>query len=152
MNSHIFASPVDSCSVPAQMLYVTTFEWIKQQLRDTPFSSSRNFVAGLLSSVVSNVITTPMDVISQRQMVVEGVGGGPKYVSGLDVARRILSVHGPRGLYRGFVVSVRTAAFRCCCCHCADTCLSAGADVRPVVGRMVGGACGISRSVPHSPC
>lgn len=92
------------------MLYVTTFEWVKQTVGRTSYEPYKNFVAGFGASLVSNGITTPIDVVSQRQMVIQGDGGGKKFVNGIDVARRIMSVYGVKGFYRGFFVSVLTYA------------------------------------------
>ena len=97
-------------SIPAQMLYVTSFEWCKQQLAQTRYEPYRHLIAGFASSIVSNIVTTPVDVVSQRQMVVQGDGGGKRFVSGREIARRIVAVNGVRGLYRGFFVSVLTYA------------------------------------------
>jgi hypothetical protein len=82
-------------------------EWSKQRAVDTPLEPYKHFVSGFVASVASNVITTPVDVVSQRQMV---GGGAARYPSGLHVVRRIVAVGGVAGLYRGFVVSVLTYA------------------------------------------
>jgi len=58
--------------IPNQILYITTLEAVKECVASTKFSPFRHFLAGLSASIISNVLTVPMDVISQRQMVNRG--------------------------------------------------------------------------------
>lgn len=67
--------------------------------------------AGLSAAMAAQLVWTPVDVVSQRLMV---QGGGAtsacKYAGGVDTFRKILSTDGPRGLYRGFGISILTYA------------------------------------------
>lgn len=64
--------------VPARMLYLSSLEMIKSLslktgramgLNETYLAGSANFVAGGISSLVTQLVTVPIDVVSQRQMV-----------------------------------------------------------------------------------
>ncbi|XP_061360237.1 uncharacterized protein LOC133304247 [Gastrolobium bilobum] len=75
-----------------------------------------NAVAGLSAAMAAQLVWTPIDVVSQRLMVQDGYNSSnPKasacrYVNGIDAFRKILSTDGPRGLYRGFGISILTHA------------------------------------------
>lgn len=56
------------------------------------------------------VVWTPVDVISQRLMVQGCATASAKYRGGIDAFKKILMSDGPRGLYRGFGVSILTYA------------------------------------------
>ncbi|KJE89181.1 carrier protein [Capsaspora owczarzaki ATCC 30864] len=103
---------------PAQAIYLTSYEYVKshaQRFERPEWSQDKktlhqNLIAGFLSSVCSQVIIVPIDVIVQRQMVqgtqsaagtaVEAARGG--YAE----FRHILATQGVRGLYRGLHLSL----------------------------------------------
>jgi len=91
-------------------------------LSDTAVASSASFIAGGLASLGGQLVIVPIDVISQRLMI---MGGGvtaaatspsPSMatarkagsITGLHLARQIIQQEGFKGLYRGFGASVAT--------------------------------------------
>mmetsp|Transcript_25339 Transcript_25339/g.54507 ORF Transcript_25339/g.54507 Transcript_25339/m.54507 type:complete len:346 (-) Transcript_25339:122-1159(-) len=71
----------------------------------TPFSGG---VAGGLAAVSSQLIVVPMDVVSQKQMVMEN-SVYKENGSAIKVVRSIINADGWRGLYRGFGLSIFTS-------------------------------------------
>ncbi|XP_076898129.1 uncharacterized protein LOC143551619 [Bidens hawaiensis] len=109
-------------TVPARAVYMTALEVTKSNVgvstlnlrfSEPTAAAAANAVAGLTAALAAQVVWTPIDVVSQRLMV-QGNGNGNcnscKYMNGIDAFRKILSTDGPRGLYRGFGISVMTYA------------------------------------------
>ncbi|KAF9591556.1 hypothetical protein IFM89_004610 [Coptis chinensis] len=103
-------------AVPARIIFLTALETTKVATFNMiePFSFSEptkaalaNGLAGMTSSLFSQAVFVPIDVVSQKLMV-QGYSGYTKYNGGLDVARKIVKTDGIRGLYRGFGLSVMT--------------------------------------------
>ncbi|KAI5431493.1 hypothetical protein KIW84_035615 [Lathyrus oleraceus] len=103
-------------TIPARIVFLTFLETTKEasfkmvkpfKLSETSQAAIANGIAGMLSAVVSQVVYTPIDVISQKLMV-QGYSGHAQYSGGLDVARKLIRSEGFRGLYRGFTLSVIT--------------------------------------------
>ncbi|XP_024531472.1 solute carrier family 25 member 44 [Selaginella moellendorffii] len=103
-------------TVPSRVVFLTTLETTKiaalnltskLNFPDTTAAAIANGAAGFLSSVVSQFIFVPLDVVSQRLMV-QGTPGSTKYAGGIDAVRQIVKADGIRGLYRGFGMSVIT--------------------------------------------
>ena len=113
--------------IPARMLYLAALESTKfgvsemlsrnPRLTDTFVASSASFVAGGVASMAGQLVVVPIDVVSQRLMIMGGgapaVKGVPQAaphprVNGLDLARQIIRREGFFGLYRGFGASVAT--------------------------------------------
>ncbi|KAM5579493.1 hypothetical protein ABKV19_009329 [Rosa sericea] len=114
-------------TVPARALYMAALEITKSNVGTATvrlgFSESSaaaiaNAVAGLSAAMAAQLVWTPIDVVSQRLMVQGGVNPNAKfpkassckYVNGYDAFRKILHTDGPRGLYRGFGISILTYA------------------------------------------
>ncbi|KAM1011050.1 hypothetical protein ACFX13_047191 [Malus domestica] len=114
-------------TIPARALYMAALEVTKSKVGTATirlgFSESTaatiaNAAAGLSASMASQLVWTPIDVVSQRLMVQGGVKSNPKvpsasdckYVNGIDAFRKIMKTDGPRGLYRGFGISIVTYA------------------------------------------
>lgn len=119
-------------AIPARILYISTLEYSREQIE----TNARHFltyppsaltmystemlgllplvtplaggIAGGLAAVSSQIIVVPMDVLSQKLMVMDEtvykVQG-----SAIMVARSIISVDGWRGLYKGFGLSLFTS-------------------------------------------
>lgn len=119
-------------AIPARILYISTLEYSREQIE----TNARHFltyppsaltmyskemlgllplvtplaggIAGGLAAVSSQIIVVPMDVLSQKLMVMDEtvykVQG-----SAITVARSIISVDGWRGLYKGFGLSLFTS-------------------------------------------
>ncbi|XP_061355149.1 uncharacterized protein LOC133299681 isoform X1 [Gastrolobium bilobum] len=103
-------------AVPARIIFLTALETTKVaafrmiepfRLSETTQAAIANGVAGMTSSLFSQAVFVPIDVISQKLMV-QGYSGHAQYSGGLDVARKVLRSDGIRGLYRGFGLSVMT--------------------------------------------
>ncbi|EFJ49371.1 mitochondrial substrate carrier [Volvox carteri f. nagariensis] len=88
-------------TIPARSVYLTTLEWTKSEVAKVvgdlgltgPVAAGvANFAGGAVASLATQSVTVPIDVISQKQMMV----------------RLILKEEGIGGLYRGFGASVAT--------------------------------------------
>nr|POE93907.1 solute carrier family 25 member 44 [Quercus suber] len=119
-------------TIPAQALYMTTLEITKSNVGSATVrlgvpeptaATVANAAAGLSAAMAAQLVWTPIDVVSQRLMVQgssRGCGGNLnsrvanvsacKYANGIDAFRKILNTDGPRGLYRGFGISILTYA------------------------------------------
>ncbi|XP_044472469.1 solute carrier family 25 member 44-like [Mangifera indica] len=116
-------------TIPARALYMTALEVTKSNVgtatvrlgfSDTTATAIANAAAGLSSAMAAQLVWTPIDVVSQRLMV-QGCNNNTsknivlnvsscRYNNGLDAFRKILVADGPRGLYRGFGISILTYA------------------------------------------
>ncbi|XP_057447739.1 uncharacterized protein LOC130739465 [Lotus japonicus] len=103
-------------AIPARIIFLTALETTKAasfkmiepfKLSETAQAAIANGFAGMTSSLMSQAVFVPIDVISQKLMV-QGYSGHAQYSGGLDVARKVLRSDGIRGLYRGFGLSVMT--------------------------------------------
>lgn len=112
-------------TIPARALYMGALEVTKSNVgtatvslgfSETTAMAIANAAAGLSSAMAAQLVWTPIDVVSQRLMVQGGnsnVGtsnSGIRYRNGIDAFRKILCADGPRGLYRGFGISILTYA------------------------------------------
>uniref|UniRef100_A0A2P2IQ49 Solute carrier family 25 member 44-like n=2 Tax=Rhizophora mucronata TaxID=61149 RepID=A0A2P2IQ49_RHIMU len=119
-------------TIPARALYMGALEITKSSigtatvrfgLSDTTATAVSSAAAGLSSAMAAQLVWTPIDVVSQRLMVqgcnynVANSGKNANlslnsyvYRNGIDAFRKILCADGPRGLYRGFGVSILTYA------------------------------------------
>ncbi|GAV56963.1 Mito_carr domain-containing protein [Cephalotus follicularis] len=116
-------------TIPARALYMASLEVTKSSVgtatvrlgfSDTVATAVANAAAGLSSAMAAQLIWTPIDVVSQRLMVQGCPKNIPKniihnvnsckYTNGIDAFRKILHADGPRGLYRGFGISLLTYA------------------------------------------
>lgn len=119
-------------TIPARALYMGALEVTKSNVGTTTVglgfsepaaATIANAAAGLSAAMAAQLVWTPIDVVSQRLMVQGGVAchgnsssgvgnasSACKYVNGIDAFRKILSTDGPRGLYRGFGISILTYA------------------------------------------
>lgn len=115
-------------TIPARALYMTALEVTKSNVgtatvrlgfSDTTATAIASAAAGLSSAMAAQLVWTPIDVVSQRLMV-QGCHNSSKnidprvncgkYSNGIDAFRKILYADGPRGLYRGFGISILTYA------------------------------------------
>ncbi|ERN17887.1 solute carrier family 25 member 44 [Amborella trichopoda] len=103
-------------AIPTRIIFLTSLETTKVaafkmiepfKLSEPMQAAIANGVAGMTSSLLSQAVFVPLDVVSQKLMV-QGYAGHTKYNGGLDVARKILKSNGFRGLYKGFGLSVMT--------------------------------------------
>lgn len=114
-------------TIPARTLYMAALEITKSNVgtatvrlgfSDSTAAAIANAVAGLSAAMAAQLVWTPIDVVSQRLMVqgrVNPISKFPnaspcKYNNGYDAFRKILHTDGPRGLYRGFGISILTYA------------------------------------------
>ncbi|KAK4269116.1 hypothetical protein QN277_022314 [Acacia crassicarpa] len=112
-------------TIPARALYMAALEITKSNvgtitvrlgLAEPTAATIANAAAGLSAAMAAQLVWTPVDVVSQRLMVQDrSNSNNPKasahlYVNGIDAFRKILITDGPRGLYRGFGISILTYA------------------------------------------
>lgn len=123
-------------TIPARALYMAALEITKSNVGSATVrlgfpeptaATIANAAAGLSAAMAAQLVWTPIDVVSQRLMVQgcsisssSGCGGNlnshvanvsaSKYANGIDAFRKILNTDGPRGLYRGFGISILTYA------------------------------------------
>ncbi|MBA0569230.1 hypothetical protein Golob_006674 [Gossypium lobatum] len=105
-------------TIPARALYMAALEVTKSHVGSTTVklgfpeptaAAIANAVAGLTAAMVAQLVWTPIDVVSQRLMV-QSSSSQCRYVNGIDAFRKIVNSHGPKGLYRGFGISILTYA------------------------------------------
>ena len=117
-------------TIPARALYMGALEVTKSSVgtvtvslgfSDTTATAIASAAAGLSSAMAAQLVWTPIDVVSQRLMV-QGYNNSNRskdvisnvnscrYRNGLDAFRKILYADGPKGLYRGFGISILTYA------------------------------------------
>ncbi|XVF27017.1 hypothetical protein REPUB_Repub14bG0070200 [Reevesia pubescens] len=109
-------------TIPARALYMAALEVTKNNVGSATVkfgvpeptaAAIANAVAGLSAAMAAQLVWTPIDVVSQRLMV---QGSHPscssscRYVNGIDAFRKIVKTDGPKGLYRGFGISILTYA------------------------------------------
>ncbi|CAM6107591.1 unnamed protein product [Calypogeia fissa] len=103
-------------AIPSRMVFMTSLETTKaaalklaenMELPEASAAAFANGCAGMVSSMASQTVFVPLDVVSQRLMV-QGSVGTTHYSGSLDAVRQILKADGIRGLYRGFGMSVLT--------------------------------------------
>ncbi|OMO86487.1 Mitochondrial carrier protein [Corchorus olitorius] len=119
-------------TIPARALYMGALEVTKSSVgtatvslgfSDTTATAIASAAAGLSSAMAAQLVWTPIDVVSQRLMVqgynyntshssknVIASVNSCRYRNGLDAFRKILYADGPKGLYRGFGISILTYA------------------------------------------
>ncbi|KAL7191147.1 hypothetical protein ACSBR2_023252 [Camellia fascicularis] len=123
-------------TIPARALYMTALEVTKSNVgtatirfgvSEPTAAAIANAAAGLSAAMAAQLVWTPIDVVSQRLMVQGGStsthhntnnnnpkttssSSSCKYLGGIDAFRKILNTDGPRGLYRGFGISILTYA------------------------------------------
>ncbi|GKV09918.1 hypothetical protein SLEP1_g21350 [Rubroshorea leprosula] len=111
-------------TIPARALYMAALEVTKSNVGSATVSlgfpeptaaAVANAVAGLSAAMTAQLVWTPIDVVSQRLMVQGSGSSSPnastcRYVNGIDAFRKIINIDGPRGLYRGFGISILTYA------------------------------------------
>ncbi|KAK8294146.1 hypothetical protein V6Z12_D06G236300 [Gossypium hirsutum] len=105
-------------TIPARALYMAALEVTKSNVGsitvklgfpEPTAAAIANAVAGLTAAMVAQLVWTPIDVVSQRLMV-QSSSSQCRYVNGIDAFRKIVNSHGPKGLYRGFGISILTYA------------------------------------------
>ncbi|GMH37613.1 hypothetical protein BSKO_05486 [Bryopsis sp. KO-2023] len=105
-------------TMPARVLYMSTLELVKTgvnsithrlPMSDVGAAGTVNFLAGGLASMSSQLVYVPVDVVSQRLMVLNNpTCQSGKRMNGISMARLIIREEGIRGLWRGFSASLMT--------------------------------------------
>ncbi|GMI82153.1 hypothetical protein like AT1G72820 [Hibiscus trionum] len=109
-------------TIPARALYMAALEVTKSNVGSATINlgvseptaaAIANAAAGLTAAMAAQLVWTPVDVVSQRLMV-QGThpscSSPRRYVNGIDAFRKIVRTDGPKGLYRGFGISILTYA------------------------------------------
>lgn len=102
-----------SFSVVAQQCYISSYEYLRSRLAGTvSHEISRNFLAGAFSSLISQVIVVPVDIVSQRMMMQSQLKKLSKaeYAGMTSVLQTIFHTQGMVGFFKGYGASVCTAA------------------------------------------
>ncbi|XVF25187.1 hypothetical protein REPUB_Repub13aG0191700 [Reevesia pubescens] len=109
-------------TIPARALYMAALEVTKSNVGSATVkfgvpeptaATIANAVAGLSAAMAAQLVWTPIDVVSQRLMVqgsLPSCSSHCRYVNGIDAFRKIVKTDGPKGLYRGFGISILTYA------------------------------------------
>jgi len=97
-------------AIPARSVYITTLETTKEKISqtfgDSPIVTSfSGGVAGGLAAMSSQLLVVPMDIISQKQMVIQDALYRTEG-SAFYVAKSIMRTEGIKGFYRGFGLSL----------------------------------------------
>jgi solute carrier family 25 protein 44 len=97
-------------AIPARSVYITTLENTKETLSqtfgDSPIVTSiSGGVAGGLAAMSSQLLVVPMDIISQKQMVMQDAAFKTEG-SAFYIAKSIVRTDGIKGFYRGFGLSL----------------------------------------------
>eukprot|EP00802_Teleaulax_amphioxeia_P017607 Tamp_17769.p1 GENE.Tamp_17769~~Tamp_17769.p1 ORF type:complete len:386 (-),score=71.68 Tamp_17769:212-1264(-) len=108
---------VSCIGIISGQLYITTYEVIRQEakrLNDAhrvfnPHTMDvvRNGVAGGTASLLAQTVVVPVDIVSQKQMMMSKVRQPPSMI---HLSREILAREGAMGFYRGFFASVMVYA------------------------------------------
>eukprot|EP01087_Luapelamoeba_hula_P006199 TRINITY_DN1628_c5_g1_i3.p1 TRINITY_DN1628_c5_g1~~TRINITY_DN1628_c5_g1_i3.p1 ORF type:complete len:334 (-),score=25.44 TRINITY_DN1628_c5_g1_i3:48-1049(-) len=97
--------------LPAQYTYITAYELSRHKLRSyTDSEWLCNFLGGGTASVCSSLVGVPLDVMSQLQMIQDGVVNKQRYTGGLHVASEIFKREGIYGFYKGYFASIMVYA------------------------------------------
>ena len=104
---------VSCVGIISGQMYITTYELVRQEAkrmndRHEIFSSVaidviRNAVAGGTASLLGQTLVVPVDIISQKQMM---MSKEKHPLSIVEISRSILQQEGVMGFYRGFFASV----------------------------------------------
>mmetsp|Transcript_7357 Transcript_7357/g.13632 ORF Transcript_7357/g.13632 Transcript_7357/m.13632 type:complete len:301 (-) Transcript_7357:5235-6137(-) len=96
-------------SVPACMIYYTTYEFVKRMslksdwLQRAPFTAY--MLGGMTAEAVSCLIFVPVDVIKERLQVQSNLKMY-KYSGGVDAFKQIIATEGIRGIYKAYGATV----------------------------------------------
>jgi hypothetical protein len=110
--------PVSCIGIVSGQLYITTYEIIRQEAKRvndvhrvfSPHTMDviRNGVAGGTASLLSQTVVVPVDIVSQKQMMMSKVQQPPSMI---QLGGEILAREGVMGFYRGFFASVMVFPF-----------------------------------------
>lgn len=89
--------------VPAQALYMGTYQAIKRYLPGGHDNPVAQFSGGVLAALVQSTVTVPVEVMRQRQMV--QTAGEGSYKGSLHTARSMYHQEGIRAFYKGFLLN-----------------------------------------------
>eukprot|EP00742_Colponemidia_sp_Colp-10_P008012 GILJ01008644.1.p1 GENE.GILJ01008644.1~~GILJ01008644.1.p1 ORF type:complete len:339 (-),score=32.25 GILJ01008644.1:162-1139(-) len=99
-------------------VYISTFEYLKSKFKEIEhlnnqvsaqqFNAAAMFLAGGASSIISQAVTNPLLVVSERLMVQDGTHRVRAYHGTWHAFRTIYAKEGLRGLYRGYSISLMT--------------------------------------------
>lgn len=111
--------------IPGRALYMSVLEITKSNvgiingslgLKQPTADIVANVAGGASAALASQLVCTPVDVVSQRLMVQDRCNSSNLkasaclYANGIDAIRKIVLTDGVRGLYRGFGLSILTYA------------------------------------------
>jgi len=93
-------------SVPATVLYFTTYEATRRKLKEQTWLKNRpyvsDFLGGLVAEAVSCILFVPIDVIKERMQVQSNVEPKFRYRNTSHAIQAMMSKEGFRGLFRAY--------------------------------------------------
>lgn len=96
--------PVVVGGVPGVCMYLTSYEYVKEQL--TSKSKTSPFLvymtAGFAAETFCCIVFVPVDVIKERMQISRATDTNHAYNSSIQATRHILREEGIRGIYRGY--------------------------------------------------
>ncbi|XP_072174029.1 solute carrier family 25 member 44-like [Diadema setosum] len=104
---------VNLISIGSEQMYILSYELMRTACKDMD-NSPRTFIAGGFASLVSQTIRVPVDVISQRTMMLglavdaQTVKKEVHFKDVVQIARATYHQSGFFGFYRGYVASLMT--------------------------------------------
>ena len=99
-------------------LYIASYEVIRSNMHGYS-TEAKGLVGGACATLIGQTVTVPVDIVTQHRMMQGQVqqwtkgGGGcktKKPISSMMIIKKILNQEGPRGLYKGYTVSLMTYA------------------------------------------
>jgi len=101
----------NTLTVVANQFYITSYEWSKSAAKPyCEHESLRNLGAGVLSACVSQFISVPADVVSQKLMVQGQNSTAKATTSAKQLIRDTFAKEGIKGFYKGYRISLLTFA------------------------------------------
>jgi solute carrier family 25 protein 44 len=103
---------VSSLGLISGQVYIVSYELFRSHLKGYR-TEMKGLIAGGCATLLGQTITVPVDVISQHRMMAGQVKQWKhdkvnKMPSTVEIVRKILKSQGPRGLFKGYVVSLLT--------------------------------------------
>ena len=107
---------VSTLTLVSGQVYIVTYELVRSNLHGYS-TEIKGLLAGGFATVLGQTITVPVDIITQHRMMAGQVhqwkkqdSKVKKLPSTVDVIKKIMKHQGPRGFFKGYLVSLSTYA------------------------------------------